>query len=84
MCAAINVADADDMGAGREGLQDCGCCGGAGGECEGVVGVFEGCEGGFEVFSVDEEICQYLMCRSAEVGDKGVAYRFGFAERVYS
>ena len=50
--AAVDVRDGDDMGAGGEGLEDCGGRGGAGGEGEGVAGVFEGGDGFFEVVPV--------------------------------
>jgi len=47
--AAVHVGDGDNMGASGEGLQYYCGRGGAGGEGEGVAGMFEGGNGFFEV-----------------------------------
>lgn len=56
MCAAIHIRYGYDVGAGGEGLEDCCCCGGAGGECEGVAGMFEGSNGFFELIPTRSEV----------------------------
>lgn len=68
MRAAVDVGDGDDVRTCGEGLQYCCCCGGAGGECEGVAGVFERCDGFFEVVPIHPRI---LALRSlSRMGEK--------------
>lgn len=62
MGSAVDVADADDMAAGRETLQDDGGGSGAGGECEGVFGVLEGCDGFLEVLAVGVRGATVFVC----------------------
>lgn len=57
MGAAVDIRDRHDVGALREGLEDYGGGGRAGGECEGEARMFQRCNGLFEIVPRAQGTC---------------------------